>query len=192
MFHRIWTYELVGMNSRWYRPRAYGDPQPDGTWDGWLVFFLLGSRSAVASARETTQSSLEALTIWASRLTPVYLESALARALSLAQQSSLIARLADAEYEALEDAERFNTAADVDDLAAAEARTDAEQIRSQRHAAEDALATAEELAATKTAALHEEAARSARELAANAARRRGRAQATRAKQATKPRTSKKK
>ena len=41
MFHRVQQYELIAMDGRWFRPRVYGDRQPDGSWDGWLVFFPL-------------------------------------------------------------------------------------------------------------------------------------------------------
>ena len=39
MFKLIQQYRLVGLDRVWYRPRAFGDRQADGTWDGWLVFF---------------------------------------------------------------------------------------------------------------------------------------------------------
>jgi hypothetical protein len=52
------------------------------------------------------------LAVWAAGLTPVYLEGALDRALRLAQQVPLTARLTDAEYEALDDAERLEAAAE--------------------------------------------------------------------------------
>lgn len=176
MFRRIRHYDLIDVSDRWYRPRAYGDPQVDGTWDGWLVFFPVGGGTAIASDRETTQTSLEALTIWAAGLTPVYLEGALARALRLAQQPRVIARLDAAEYEALEDAERLETAAeieraaaDVDERAAAQARADAEQLRRERLATERALAATEEAEAIKAAEIHEKAARRARAIADDAA-----------------------
>jgi hypothetical protein len=185
MFHRIQQYELIDMGGRWYRPRAYGDPQPDGTWDGWIVFFPLGGGSAIApSGPETTQSTLEALAVWAAGLTPVYLDGALAGALRLARQPPLIAQLADAEYEALGDAERLEiaaeverTAADLDEAAASAARADAERIRRERLATERALAATEEAAAKMEADVHEQAARDARTAAADAARRRRSAQA---------------
>ncbi len=142
------------------------------------MFFLVGGGSAVATDRETTQATLHALTAWAAGLSPVYLEGALARALRLARQPGIIGRLSAAEYEALEDAERLESAAEiervnanVDELAAARARADAEQIRRERLATESALAATEELAATQAAEIHEEAARQARVVAADAAQR---------------------
>jgi hypothetical protein len=179
MFQRIRQYNLVDdVSGRWYRPRAYGDPQVDGTWDGWLVFFPLGGSSVVATDRETSQTTFEALTIWSAGITPVYLEGALARALALAHRPRIIARLDAAEYEALEDAERLETAAeiervaaDVDEMAAAEARADAEQIRRERLATLGALAAREEESATRAAEIYENTARQARTVAAAAARR---------------------
>lgn len=184
MFQQIRQYGLIDVSGQWYRPRAYGDPQPDGTWDGWLVFFPVGGGSAIASDRETTQATLQALTIWAAGLTGVYIEGALARALELALKPGVIAQLEDAEYEALEDAERLETAAEVarvtatvDEMAAAEARADAERLGRDRLATESAMAATEEGAATKAAEVHEEAAREARAVAADAARRSRHAQA---------------
>jgi hypothetical protein len=119
------------------------------------------------------------LAVWAAGLTPVYVEGALGRALRLAQQPPPIAVLAEAEYEALEDAEQLETAAeadrraaDLDKAAAAAARADAERIRRERLAAECALAAVEEAAATMEADAHQQAARNAR--AAAATRRRTR------------------
>ena len=184
MFHRIQHYELIDSVGRWYRPRAYGDQQPDGTWNGWIVFFPLVSGPAIASGRETTQPTLAALEVWAAGLTPVYLEGALDRALRLAEQPPLLAHLADAEYGALDDAERLETAAevarataDVDEAAASLARTDAERLRRERLATEGALAATEEAAAILEAKVHEQAARDARTDAADAAARRRSAQA---------------
>ena len=179
MFHRIRNYPLIATTTgRSYRPRAYGSLQPDGTWDGWLVFFPLGGGSAIASDRETTQSSFAALDVWAARLTPVYVEGAFLRALELARPPSVLTQLADAEYDALEDAERLETAAeiervaaDVDATAAAEARLEADQIRRERLATEGALAATEATVASTAAEVHAEAARQARTLAADAARR---------------------
>ncbi len=180
MFERIQQYELIEAAGSYYRPRAYGDPQPDGTWDGWLVFFPLRGGTAVAPPDpETTQSTLEALAVWAAGLTPVYLEGALARAQILAQQTPLIARLTDAEYEALEDAQRLETAAEVErsaadlaDAAATSARADAERLRLERLATEGALAATEEAAANVEAAMHEQAGRNAGAVAADGQRRR--------------------
>ena len=198
MFHRIQEYPLIDLRGRW-RPRAYHDPRPDGAWDGWLVFFPLAGGVAIASGRpETTQSTFEALVLWAAGLTPVYLEGALVRALKAAEQPPLVSRLAVAEYEALEDAERLETAAavdhavaELDETAAAIARADADALRRERLRAESAVAASEEAAARLDAEMHEDAAREARAIAADAAKRREsvRAEVSAPKSAT--RTSKK-
>jgi hypothetical protein len=173
MFHRIQQYELIYRGGRWYRPRAYGDWQPDGTWDGWLIFFPIDGSSAIAPpGPETTQSTWAVLVVWAADLTLAYLEGALARALRLAQQPLLIDQLADAEYEALEDAERLERSAEVERTAASAARADAKRIRRQRLDTERALAATEEAAAKREANVFAQAAREARAVAADAARRR--------------------
>jgi hypothetical protein len=184
MFHRIRDYQLIYMSGQAYRPRVYGDPSADGRWDGWIVFFPLGGASAIASDRETTQSSLRALTVWAAGITPVYLEGALVRALGLAEQPSVLSRLEAAEYDALDDAERLEAAADLervaadaDEAAAAEARLDAERLRRDRLATESVLAATEEAVANRAAEVHLDAAREARAVAADAGRRSRSAQA---------------
>lgn len=178
VFHRIQHYPLVHDGVRTYRPRVYGEPQSDGTWAGWIVFFPLDGSPAVATERETTQSTLDALRVWAAGVTLVYLEGALVRALQLATESLVLANLSDAEYAALDDAERLETAAHIertaakiDEAAATAARADAERIREERLRTESALAAADEAAATIEADLHERAAEQARAVAADAARR---------------------
>ena len=178
MFRRIRNYPIMMTTGRSYRPRAYGAQQLDATWGGWLVFFPPGGGLAIASDRETTQSTFEALTVWAAGLTPVYLERALARALTLAQPPGVLTQLEEAEYDALEEAERLESAAElehvaaeVDATAAAQARIDAEQIRRARLATEGALAATEATLAATAAEVHAEAAREARAVAVDAARR---------------------
>ena len=78
-----------------YQARAYGEPRLDGTWDGWLVFFPLGVGPAIATDRETTQTSFANLVHWASTIGPVYLQGALTRALELQPDSALSTRLAE-------------------------------------------------------------------------------------------------
>jgi hypothetical protein len=118
MFQRIQQYPLMSADDRVYRPRAYGDPQPEGIWDGWLVFFPAAGGTAVASDRETTQPSLDALTRWAGSLSEVYLAGALERALRIAEEPAILAELARAEYDALDDAEQLETAAQLKRAAA--------------------------------------------------------------------------
>jgi hypothetical protein len=180
MFQRVHQYDLVHVGGHSYRPRAYAAPQSDGAWDGWLVFFPLAGGAALAPPDpETTQSSLADVALWAAALTPVYLEGALVRAIELAEEAPIIGRLRDAEYEALHEAERLETAAaaertaaDLDEAAARVARADAEDIHRERLATEDALAATEEAVAKVEAGLHEQAARDARAIAADAKRRR--------------------
>jgi len=202
MFQRIRQYQLMTVGHRWYRPRAYGEPQPDGTWDGWLVFFPLAGGAAIAPpGRETTQTTVAALAVWAAGLTPVYLQGALTRALGFEHQAPpLVERLSDAEYEALDDAERLETAAevertaaDLDEAAAKAARADAERNRRERLVTEGTLAATEEAAARIEANIHEQAARDARAIAGAAKRRRRsvRAQAVSRKQPTRRRAKKK-
>lgn len=174
MFHRIQQYPLLKAVGQWYRPRAYGDPQSDGRWHGWLIFFPLSGGEAIAPPEpETTQTTFSALRTWSDALTPVYVEVALERALMVAQQpAALISQLAAAEYEALLDAERLGTAdeiqraaADFDEVAAQTAKREADRLRRERLSAESAVAATEEVATYVTAARDEQAAREARERA---------------------------
>jgi hypothetical protein len=157
---------------------VYGEPQPDGRWGGWIVFFPSDDRPAVATDRETSQSTFESLGLWAAGLTPVYLEGALVRALQLAAEPLILTNLNEDEYAALKDAETLQTAADIerataniDEAASAAARADAERIREERLLTQSALAAADEAAATIQADLHERAAGQARAIAVDAARR---------------------
>lgn len=192
MLQRIRRYALIHASGHWYQPRSYGDPQVDDTWDGWLVFFPVNGGEAITSGRETTQASFEALTTWAAGLTPVYLDGALARALRLSHRPDVLSRLDDAEYETLEDAERLGRAAeiervgaDVDHMAAARARADAEQLRRERLATERGLAAIAEGEAIRAAEIHEEAARRAHAVAVDPAPRSRHAQQDTAR-ATRP------
>jgi hypothetical protein len=64
-----------------YRARACGREREDGLWEGWLEFESLDTGETIRTIRETTQPNLTDLNYWATGLTPVYLEGALARAL---------------------------------------------------------------------------------------------------------------
>lgn len=182
MFHRIQQYPLLRYRGRTYRPRVYGEPQATGTWGGWIVFFPLDGTPAVATDRETTQSTFESLGVWAAGLTSLYLEGALERALQLAAGPLVLANLNEAEYAALDDADRLQTAAEleraaanIDEAAAAAARAEAERIRAERLMTESALAAADRTAATMEADLHRRAASHARAIATDAAQRSRRA-----------------
>jgi hypothetical protein len=116
MFQLVQNYGTVADSlGGVYQARAYGEPQLDGTWDGWLVFFPIGVGRAIASDRETTQPSFASLVHWASTIDPVYLQVALARALELQPDTAWSARLAELallDRELAEDAAVLETAAD--------------------------------------------------------------------------------
>ena len=64
-----------------YVPRACARPTDDGGWEGWLEFSDLETGVVIRSGRETTQPNRADVMYWATGLTRVYLEGALARAL---------------------------------------------------------------------------------------------------------------
>lgn len=66
-----------------YTIAACGRERPDGTWEGWLEFAPDDTSAVLRTRRETTQPNLTDLRYWATGLTPVYLEGALARALEV-------------------------------------------------------------------------------------------------------------
>jgi|SRR5947207_3173320 len=137
MFQLVRKYEFVpDAAGVMYQPRAYGEVQPDGSWDGWLVFFPILTGVVVATDRETTQNSYADLVRWSARLTPAYLEVALERALRLQLEPAFRPRFAElSELDSDEELE----------LAAAEARTDAEEaeLEAEAHESEAAAARAE-------------------------------------------------
>lgn len=73
---------VTDQDRRAYRAQACGAPRPDGLWEGWIEFVPLNGGPAVRSPRETTQPNGRDAAYWASGLTPIYLEGALARALN--------------------------------------------------------------------------------------------------------------
>ena len=172
MFQRIRQYDLIQHADRWYRPRAYAQAQNDGTWEGWLVFFPLGGRPAIATDRETTQATYDTIRDWAAGITTTYLEGALDRALTLEARPPITAELAAAEYEALEDASLLDSAAEREKTLAAAARIEADALHEERLATEEALAAVEETDANLQVAVHERAANQARAAAADASERR--------------------
>lgn len=64
-----------------YAPKACARIAEDGLWEGWLEFSDLDTGDVIRSGRETTQPSHADTMYWATGLTRVYLEGALARAL---------------------------------------------------------------------------------------------------------------
>ena len=65
-----------------YWARVCGRARDDGLWEGWIEFEPIAGGSVVRTSRETTQPNFTDLLYWATGLTQVYLEGALARALS--------------------------------------------------------------------------------------------------------------
>ena len=70
-----------GLNGATYAPRACARLTDDGLWEGWLEFTDVDTGAVIRSARETTQPTRADTMYWATGLTRVYLEGALARAL---------------------------------------------------------------------------------------------------------------
>ena len=68
---------------RLYRAKACGRQRDGRLWEGWIEFEREGGGEVLRSARETTQPNLQDLEYWATGLTSVYLEGALARILSV-------------------------------------------------------------------------------------------------------------
>ena len=71
-----------------WRARVAGAPNPLGHWEGWIEFVPASRRAGATTAtdwvpteRETTQPNLADLKYWATGLTIVYLQGALARAI---------------------------------------------------------------------------------------------------------------
>jgi hypothetical protein len=64
-----------------YRARACGAEDDLGHWQGWIEFVPLDGGQPIRSPRETTQPNRRDAEYWATGLTPVYLDGALARAL---------------------------------------------------------------------------------------------------------------
>jgi hypothetical protein len=76
-----------GSDGARYAPRACARPADNGNWEGWLEFSDLDTGTVIRSARETTQPSRSDTMYWATGLTRVYLEGALARALAPARRT---------------------------------------------------------------------------------------------------------
>ena len=120
-----------------YRARIYGSAEPDGRWAGWAVFFPPRGGRVIATARETTQSSLADLAYWSSGLTHTYLRGALERALALQPEEQLareLQRLARLEHAMEQEAQ-------VLEAAASRARRQAEAAEAERARTERDLAS---------------------------------------------------
>jgi hypothetical protein len=71
---------VSGPDGTFYRARACGSEMDDGRWQGWIEFTPVHSGAPMRSGRETTQPNRADLVYWATGLSAVYLEGALARA----------------------------------------------------------------------------------------------------------------
>ena len=69
-----------------YVAKACGREREDGTWEGWIEFEHEETGDILRSSRETTQPNATDLAYWASGLSEVYLEGALARALTSSER----------------------------------------------------------------------------------------------------------
>jgi hypothetical protein len=65
-----------------YTPRACARLGDDGLWEGWIEFTDIETGAVIRTTRETTQPTRADVMYWATGLSRVYLEGALARALS--------------------------------------------------------------------------------------------------------------
>ena len=68
---------------RVYHAKACGRQRDDRLWEGWIEFESEETGDVLRSTRETTQPNLQDLEYWATGLTSVYLEGALARILNV-------------------------------------------------------------------------------------------------------------
>jgi hypothetical protein len=158
--------EPVASSARTYRARVYGQAQDDGMWGGWIVFFPVPAGRPIATDRETTQSSLAALTYWASGLTHLYLHGALERALALQPEAQLqreLDRLDLIEESAADRAETLEAAASA-------ARAESKLARALKENAEEELLGSVAETAKAEAQAQEEAAAASRQLATAAER----------------------
>jgi hypothetical protein len=73
---------IQGPDGGQYVARACGTATESGMWHGWLEFVLSGGGETLRSGRETTQPNRTDTVYWATGLSPVYLEGALARAMN--------------------------------------------------------------------------------------------------------------
>jgi hypothetical protein len=158
--------ELVAAGARSYRARVYGAVDSDARWGGWIIFFPVSGGRAIATGRETTQSSLANLTHWASGLSSTYLEGALARALGLTPEAQMAREL--------ERLERLETSAEVRaetlERAATAARNEATLVEAARERAEEGYLATVADAAERDAVAHDVAAELSRDTAEAAER----------------------
>lgn len=114
-FIQQYTPILKAPTGERYVARAYMARQPGGLWEAWLVFFSLKTGAALATDRETTQSTREHVLYWATGLGRTYLHGALQRALDRRPGVQLARRVARAERQeifTLAEAEVYAAAAE--------------------------------------------------------------------------------
>jgi len=88
-----------GPDAATYTPRACARLREDGLWEGWIEFSDVRGGTVIRSARETTQPTRDDAMYWATGLSRVYLEGALARALAPVQRPASRAVDAEPAYE---------------------------------------------------------------------------------------------
>ena len=71
---------VTGSDGSTYSARAVGAEVPGANWHGWIEFTPIDGGEPLCSPRETTQPNRTDVVYWATGLTRVYLEGALARA----------------------------------------------------------------------------------------------------------------
>jgi hypothetical protein len=87
--HTLQEYDitLIGSDGRSYEARSCGrQREDDGMWEGWIEFESTDGKAAWRTTRETTQPNHADLVYWATGVSAVYLEGALARAMEPAPE----------------------------------------------------------------------------------------------------------
>jgi hypothetical protein len=79
---RTFERQVEDAEGRAYRPRVCAREREDGMWEGWFEFAPEDGAPVLRSERETTQPNRTDVEYWASGLSPVYAEGALARTLA--------------------------------------------------------------------------------------------------------------
>ena len=73
---------ITQTNGAQYMARVCGREREDGLWEGWVEFVNPSTGAVLRTVRETTQPNVTDLRYWATGLSTVYLEGALARTLN--------------------------------------------------------------------------------------------------------------
>lgn len=73
---------IAAPDGKRYEASTCGAPMDGGPqWHGWVEFVPVNGGEAIRTSRDTTQPKRADIEYWATGLTPVYLQGALARAL---------------------------------------------------------------------------------------------------------------